>query len=142
VSAVPRHHRYVPTLELLEGRLAPAGPVPGLRIATYNITSAGTGGIPRDGLGTILEAVGAEPVGGVSRPPDVLALQEVRSQATTTEYVAGLLNGLYGEGVYARGSLDGRTTGTGTHHPRWRRRNNWPIHRVPERNRQRPAAIY
>jgi hypothetical protein len=44
----------------------------------------------------------------------VLALQEVRSQATTTEYVVGLLNGLYGAGVYARGSLDGRTTGAGT----------------------------
>jgi hypothetical protein len=49
VSAVPRHRRFVPTVEPLEGRLAPADPALGLRIATYNITSAGSGGIPREG---------------------------------------------------------------------------------------------
>src|SRR5262249_32332839 len=69
---------------------------------------------PRPGLETILEGIGAEPLGGVSRPLDLLALQEVRSHATTSEYVVGLLNARYGDGVYARGSLDGRTTGAGT----------------------------
>jgi endonuclease/exonuclease/phosphatase family metal-dependent hydrolase len=45
----------------------------------------------------------------------VLALQEVQSQATTTQYVVTLLNSMYGPDViYARGFLNGATTGSGT----------------------------
>src|SRR5262249_50756721 len=83
-----------------------------LRIATYNIASSS--GAPRDGLGTILDAIGREPVHGQTRPIDVLALQEVKSQTTTTQYVVDLLNDIYGAGTYVHGSLDGATTGSGT----------------------------
>lgn len=83
-----------------------------LRIVTYNITSSGN--LPRTGLETVLYAVGQESYGGVARPLDILALQEIRNQVTTTEYVVGLMNGLYGAGVYARGQLNGATTGSGT----------------------------
>ncbi len=92
-----------------------AGTPPGtltLRIASYNIASST--GAPRAGLDTILAAIGSETVNGVAEPLDVLALQEVQHQATTTQDVVDLLNGIYGPGVYACGSLDGRSTGTGT----------------------------
>src|SRR3954468_10539627 len=69
-----------PGLGTLEGRVLLSASF--LRIASYNIaTSSGT---PRSGLGTILQAIGSEAVNGLSRPVDVLALQEVRSQVTTT----------------------------------------------------------
>ena len=83
-----------------------------LRVAVYNVTS--TGGTPRAGLGEILQAIGEETVGGRARPMDVLALQEVQRQATTTQAVVNILNGIYGPGVYARGTMDGATTGGGT----------------------------
>src|SRR5262249_42156717 len=44
----------------------------------------------------------------------VLALQEVTSQATDTQAIVNLLNGIYGSGAYARGSLNGSSTGAGT----------------------------
>lgn len=83
-----------------------------LRIASYNIASST--GAPRAGLDTVLAAIGSETVNGVSEPLDVLALQEVQRQATTTQAVANLLNGIYGPGIYAASTLDGRSTGTGT----------------------------
>src|SRR4051812_6012992 len=95
----------------LEGRVLLS--VAELRIASYNIASATSTGAPRAGLGTILQAIGAEAVDGVSRPIDVLALQEVKSQATTTADVVAILNGIYGAGTYSRGSLDGASTGGG-----------------------------
>jgi endonuclease/exonuclease/phosphatase family metal-dependent hydrolase len=82
-----------------------------LRIVSYNI--AAVDGI-RSGLSTILQAIGSEVVAGISRPIDVLALQEVSSQATTTATVAGLLNSIYGAAIYATGTLDGASTGSGT----------------------------
>jgi endonuclease/exonuclease/phosphatase family metal-dependent hydrolase len=83
-----------------------------LRIANYNIASAD--GAPRDGLATILQSIGAEAVAGTSRPIDILALQEVNTQATTTQAVVDLLNGIYGANTYARGTLNGNSTGAGT----------------------------
>jgi len=56
----------------------------------------------------------AEPVAGKSEQVDLIALQEVESQATTTQDVVNLMNGIYGAGSYARGSLDGNSTGSGT----------------------------
>ena len=83
-----------------------------LRIVSYNIASSG--GAPRSGLDTILEGIGAETTNGVAEPIDVLALQEVESQATTTQDVVNLLNSFYGPGTYARGSLNGQSSGSGT----------------------------
>src|SRR5262245_35076745 len=80
-----------------------------LRIATYNIA-----GDARTGLSTVLRAIGDQVVNGVSRPVDILALQETDSQATDTQTVLNLLNGIYGAGAYARGNLNGSSTGAGT----------------------------
>lgn len=85
-----------------------------LRIVSYNIASGGGSGAPRSGLGTILEAIGSEIVNGISRPIDVLALQEVASQAATTQLVVGLLNTAYNTLAYASGVLDGGSSGSGT----------------------------
>jgi endonuclease/exonuclease/phosphatase family metal-dependent hydrolase len=85
-----------------------------LRITNYNIASSGGTGAPRTGLSTILQAIGSEIVGGVSRPIDVLALQEVFSQAATTQLVAGMLNTAYGTTAYASGTLNGASSGNGT----------------------------
>jgi len=81
-----------------------------LRIVTYN-TATG----PRAGMDTILEAIGAELVAGIAKPIDVLVLQEQQSVATTTQQIVGLLNGIYGAGRYARGTVDGRFLGDPDH---------------------------
>ncbi|MCC6322530.1 MAG: hypothetical protein IT438_13965 [Phycisphaerales bacterium] len=83
-----------------------------LRCVSYNIT--GAGGSPRAGLDTILQAIGNESVAGRSLPVDLVAIQEVGSQTTTTQDVVVMLNAIYGPGVYARGALNGATTGAGT----------------------------
>ena len=85
-----------------------------LRIANYNIASALGSGVPRTGLGTILQAIGSEIVGGITKRIDVLALQEVLSQIATTQLVAGLLNSAYGTTTYASGTINGETAGNGT----------------------------
>ena len=74
-----------------------------LRIVTYNITASQGSGQPRSGLDTILAAISSETFAGRTDRIDVLALQEVHSQTTTTAAVVSLLNGLYGGGTYARG---------------------------------------
>ena len=83
-----------------------------LRVVSYNIANADVA--PRAGLNTVLQAIGTEIVNGISRPIDVLALQEVMSQATTSLDVAGFLNNTYGTVNYATGTLNGATTGSGT----------------------------
>jgi endonuclease/exonuclease/phosphatase family metal-dependent hydrolase len=85
-----------------------------LRVVNYNIASSESPGTPRIGLNTILEAIGMETVGGIARAIDLLALQEVFSQSTTTAAVASLLNTIYGVGIYATGSLNGASSGGGT----------------------------
>lgn len=79
-----------------------------LRVATYN-----TAGGPRASLGTVLAALGTDDVGGVVRPLDVLTLQEQTSLASTTQQIVSLLNGLYGPGTYARGTVEAGTSGGG-----------------------------
>ncbi len=64
-------------------------------------------------MGTILEAIGNEERNGIVRPVDILLVQEQVSVSTTTQQLVNLLNGIYGAGVYARGTLDGATTGAG-----------------------------
>lgn len=76
-----------------------------LRIANYNVL--GFDGTPSADVGTIIKAIGDEVYNGRSRPVDVLAIQEVRSQATTTAAVVSQLNAIYGAGKYARGNLNG-----------------------------------
>lgn len=97
-------------LECLEERALFA--VGDLRFVTYNVhaldNSFGRGsGLPSSDLGTVLQAIGTEVTNGLSRPVDLVALQEVRSQATTTADVVSQLNAIYGSGIYARGTLNG-----------------------------------
>jgi endonuclease/exonuclease/phosphatase family metal-dependent hydrolase len=79
-----------------------------IRVVDYN-----TGGAARQGLGTIFAAMGAESVNGIAKAPDILALQEQESSASTTQNIVDILNGIYGAGVYARATLDGGTSGAG-----------------------------
>ena len=85
-----------------------------LRIANYNLASSGDTGIPRTGLITLLQAFGNETINSLSRAVDLFIFQEVRSQATTTQYIVDQLNGVYGSDTYARGNLNGSSTGAGT----------------------------
>jgi endonuclease/exonuclease/phosphatase family metal-dependent hydrolase len=79
-----------------------------LRIVNYNVV--GFGGTTVSGLGTVLKAIGDEVYNGRSRDIDVLAIQEVRTQATTTQTLVDQLNAIYGSGRYARGTLNGGST--------------------------------
>ncbi len=94
--------------ESLEGRrLLAAGD---LRIVSYNVI--GGSGTPSADMGTVLQAIGTESYNGFARPIDVLAIQEVQQQATTTANLVNQLNAIYGAGVYGRGSLNGSSTST------------------------------
>jgi hypothetical protein len=73
-----------------------------LRIVDYNTTD-----VPGDGLDTVLEAIGNEVVNGIAKPIDVLALQEQRASANTTQEIVNLLDSIYGAGTYARATLVG-----------------------------------
>lgn len=64
-------------------------------------------------MDVILQAISAETTNGFARPIDVLALQEQTSVSSTTQAIVDLLNGIYGAGTYARGTLDGGTSGAG-----------------------------
>ncbi len=74
-----------------------------LRVVTYNTTP--TNDLSR--LRRVLSEIGNEIVNGISRPIDILALQEQGSQEVETQQVLDILDDLYGEGVYARGTVDG-----------------------------------
>jgi hypothetical protein len=87
-----------------------------LRIVTYNTTTHGEEGAPntpREGMDIVLQAIGEQAVNGIAKPPDILLLQEQESSATSTQAFVDLLNQIYGEGVYARATLDGDTFGAG-----------------------------
>ncbi len=97
-------------LECLEERNLFA--VGDLRFVSYNVhatdNSFGRGnGLPSSDLGTVLQAIGTEVTNGLSRPVDLVALQEVRTQATTSADVVSQLNAIYGSGIYGRGNLNG-----------------------------------
>ncbi|MGA2797088.1 MAG: endonuclease/exonuclease/phosphatase family protein [Thermoguttaceae bacterium] len=87
-----------------------------LRIATYNIKADTGSPDSGTGLSTVLEAIGAENLGGNAQPVDVLALQELYSTPSTTlSYIVNQLNGYYNcPGMYAYDSaIDPTTGGTG-----------------------------
>ena len=84
-----------------------------LRIVSYNITAADIA-TPRTGFETLMQAMSAESYNGHVDRVDLLAMQEVQSQATTSASLVARLNAIYGAGAYAHGVLDGATTGNGT----------------------------
>src|SRR5438874_2089233 len=97
-------------LEPLECRTVPTAGY--YRIADYNIASSMSS--PATGLDTILQGIGNEHLNGVTQPIDLLALEEIESQATTAAAVTTLMNNLYGAGLYSHGTLDGGSSGSGT----------------------------
>jgi hypothetical protein len=85
-----------------------------VRIATYNTNNYSQGQtLPRTGVATVLEALGDQAMAGFARPLDILLVQEQSTLATTTAGFVDILNGIYGAGTYARGTLEGSTTGGG-----------------------------
>ena len=87
-----------------------------LRIVSFNTANNGDNGSnisPRAGMDVVLEAIGDELVNGIARPIDILALQEQRSAASTTQQIVDLLNGIYGAGTYDRGTVNPNTFGGG-----------------------------
>lgn len=81
-----------------------------LRVVEYN--SAGVNDAVA--LETIFEAIGAETTNGISKPIDVLLLQEQNSVSSDTQIIVNNLNAHYGAGTYARSNVNGGTTGAGT----------------------------
>ena len=74
-----------------------------LRVVTYNTRSSPS--LPN--LSIALEAIGEEIVNGVSKPIDILLLQEQSSPSGTTQDILDELNSIYGPGTYARGNYSG-----------------------------------
>lgn len=88
------------------GSLQPASAQ--LRIVSYNTAQDAS-----ESLGVVLPALGEELRNGFAKPIDILALQEQRPLTDTTQGILDLLNGYYGPGTYARGSLMAETNGSG-----------------------------
>jgi hypothetical protein len=106
-------------LESLEARtLLDASP---LLIGTWNVDIADTGGANRNPtyFQTVFAAMGQEDTYATPRPPDILTVTEVRSNAVTgsnndTEWLTQQLNAVYGASLYAHDTLNGASTGGGT----------------------------
>jgi len=87
-----------------------------LRIVSYNTStghnnSSGTGvKTARAEMDIVLESIGEESINGLSRPIDVLLLQEQFSMSQSAQSFVTLLNGIYGAGTYARGFINGATS--------------------------------
>jgi len=91
-------------IALSSSLLLPSYAVAQLRIVSYNTTPTLS-----DELGAVLVGIGEQAVNGVSRPVDIVALQEQVSLQEETQAVVDMLNAVYGDGAYARGVR----TGTG-----------------------------
>ena len=108
-----------PRLYMLLAGLALSLPTSGwgqLRIVTYNTATSGQNrapSTPRAGMDTVLQAIGDEMRQGISKPLDVLLLQEIQSSAVTSQAFVNLLNDIYGPNVYARSTINPSTTGGG-----------------------------
>ncbi len=79
-----------------------------LRVVTYNVANgSGVGNdiVPRTGMDVVLAAMGSESTGGIARPIDILMLQEVDDVTTTVQDFLNIMNGIYGPGTYARGTV-------------------------------------
>lgn len=79
-----------------------------LRVVTYN-----TAMDARTGIEDVFEAIGDEVVNGISKPIDVLSLQEQASPMTTTRELVDLLNSVYGAGTYDYGRVRPSSNGNG-----------------------------
>ena len=78
-----------------------------LRVVQYNVSEV------RTGVDTVLSAIGAEARNGIARPIDILTVEEQDTLSVDTQGIVNLLNGIYGAGTYARGTLTGGSSGGG-----------------------------
>ena len=108
-------HRFVAFSAVLMAAASAASPARAqLRIVNYNTNNASSSSSgPRAAVSPVLTAVGDQTRSGFARSADIVLFQEHAAVATSTEAYVDLLNGIYGAGTYARGSLDGATTGGG-----------------------------
>jgi len=86
-----------------------------VRVVTYNVANgsgAGNGIVPRTGMDLVLTAMGNESTAGIARPIDILMLQEVDDVTTTVQDFLNIMNGIYGPGTYARGTVLNTSTVT------------------------------
>ena len=89
-----------------------------LLIGTWNVGIADAG--RRLGsYATVLAAIGNESNYAAPQPPDILTITETRSNArigtaADTEFLTEIMNGIYSDGTYDHGTLNGQTTGGGT----------------------------
>jgi len=74
-----------------------------LRVVCYNIAADINGATtaPQPAMETVLEGIGSEQVNGLTRPIDILALEETTSNTTTVAPIVTQLNAHYGAGTYA-----------------------------------------
>lgn len=79
-----------------------------LRMVSYNTAQAA-----RSDIDVVLEAIGNDNQNGITRPIDILFMEEQLSVTTTTQQIVNIMNSLYGSGMYNRGIVDGETTGAG-----------------------------
>lgn len=77
-------------------------------MVTYNVLEA-----VRPGMTDIFTAIGGADRAGFAQAPDIVLLQESHGASTTAQQFANMLNGIYGPGVYARGSRNASSTGAG-----------------------------
>jgi hypothetical protein len=108
-------HRFVAFAAVLLAAASAASPARAqLRIVTYNTNNASSSSSgPRADAATVFTALGDQAKAGFARPADIVLFQEHAAVATSTQAYVNLLNGIYGAGTYARGSLDGATSGGG-----------------------------
>ena len=107
--------RFAALVSFLALAICPVTTWAQLRVVTYNVATSGQSApnTPRTGMDVVLEAIGDEFRQGISKPIDVLLLQEIQSSSVTGQAFVNLLNGIYGAGTYARASLEPGTTGAG-----------------------------
>jgi len=79
-----------------------------LRIVTYNTLTGENPGVQtaRPTAAMVLEAIGLQSVNGVAKPIDVMLLQEQYTTEISTQSFVDVLNGIYGEGTYARSTVN------------------------------------
>ena len=102
-------------LQLLVGAVAAlslVGAAEGqLRVVQYNTTGEVRAGFEAD-FANVFRGIEKEVVNGISKPVDVLTIQEAASQAEVNS-VRDQLNAIYGAGTYVSASWQGSTSGGG-----------------------------
>lgn len=81
-----------------------------LRIVSYNAAANPAGNTARAGTDTVLRAIGIENKNGISRPADIISLQEIDTGLQGATSIVNALNAIYGPGTYARSTVAGSGT--------------------------------